>query len=108
VAVAIGQIAFGRGADVGEDQRGRRLGRDSREVDAIPCWDGGGEDAGFGAERGRRVVANAEAIAVVWTSAVLWAVSRVRVGSQENNSCSLRDEGASRRTVSRSNVKDSE
>lgn len=49
VAVGVGEIAFGRCTDVCEDERGRRLGCDAREVDAVPCWDRRGEDAGLGA-----------------------------------------------------------
>lgn len=78
VAVRIGEIAFGRGAHVCEDERGRGFGGDAREVDTVPCWDRGGEDTGLGAERGRGVVANAKAVAVVWASPVLEDVSRVR------------------------------
>jgi hypothetical protein len=75
VAVLFGQIAFGRGADVGEQERGGRFGCYARQVDAVPCWNRGCEDAGLRAKRGRRVVANAKAIAVVRAPSVLSGVS---------------------------------
>jgi hypothetical protein len=37
---------------MGEDERRCRLGRDAREIDAIPGGDRGGEDAGFGTKGG--------------------------------------------------------
>ncbi|MCJ1407568.1 hypothetical protein MMC19_001639 [Ptychographa xylographoides] len=71
VAVCVGEGAGGGGAHVGEDQRRSRVGGQTREVDAVPGRDGGGEEARLGAERGRRVVADAEAVAVVGPAGVL-------------------------------------
>lgn len=79
VAVRVAKVPLGGRAHVCEDERGRRLGRDPRQVDAVPCWDRRGEDAGLGAEGWRGVVADTEAVAVVWTAAVLGGVSRVCV-----------------------------
>ena len=50
VAVAVAEVAFGRGAHMGEDEGRGRFGSDAREVDAVPCGDCGGEYAGRGAE----------------------------------------------------------
>ena len=71
VAVGIAQIALGGGADVREDEAGRCFRCDARQVDAVPCWDCGREDAGFRAQGGRRVVADSEAVAVVRAASVL-------------------------------------
>lgn len=71
VAVAVRDGSLGRGAQVGENEGRCGFRCQSFQVDAIPCWDGGREDARFGPEGGRCVVANAEAIAVVRPSCVL-------------------------------------
>jgi hypothetical protein len=90
---------LGCGAHVGEDERGRGFGGDAREVDAVPCGDGRCEDAWFGAERGRCVVSDTEAVAVVWSSAVLEDVSRVRIGVATAGCLYVQDGGASQMTV---------
>jgi hypothetical protein len=77
VAVGVGEVAFGRGANMCEDQRGRRLRGYPRQVDAVPGGNCGREDARLRSKRGRSVVADTEAIAVVWTAAVLQSVSHV-------------------------------
>lgn len=76
VAVLFGQVAFGGSADVREEERRGCLGRYPRQVDAVPCWNRGSEDAGLRAEGGRGVVADAKAITVVRTPTVLQCVSR--------------------------------
>lgn len=70
MAVLIREIAFCGGANVGEDEVARRLRSEAFEVNAVPCWDGGGEDAWFGTQIGIGVVAYAEAIAVVRTTGI--------------------------------------
>lgn len=71
VAVAVGERAFGRGSHVGEDERRRRLGRQPFQVDAVPRRDCRREDARFRPQRGRRVIAYPESVAVVGTSGIL-------------------------------------
>jgi hypothetical protein len=71
MAVAVAEVAFSCGAHVGEDERGCGFGGDAREIYAVPCWNRGGEDAGREAQGGRRVVADAEAVAVVRAAPVL-------------------------------------
>jgi len=56
---------------VGEYQRGGCFGGETREIDAIPGWGGGGEDAGRWTQRGRGVVPYTEAIAVVGSAVIL-------------------------------------
>ncbi len=56
---------------MGEDQGRGRFGRETREVDAVPSWGGGGEDAGRWAQRGRGVIAYTEAVAVVGPAVIL-------------------------------------
>lgn len=46
VTVGVREGAFGGGADVGEDEGGSRFGGEAGEVDAVPGWSSGGEDAG--------------------------------------------------------------
>jgi hypothetical protein len=92
MAVLLRQIAFGRSADVSEEEGRGRLGRYAREVDAVPCWNRGCEDARFGAQGGRCVVANAEAIAVVRAPSVLSGVSRSCSGIAEGERTSRRRE----------------
>ncbi len=77
MAVAIGERPLSRGAHVGEDERGGGLAGETFEIDAVPCGDRGGEDARFGTEGWGRVVADAEAVAVMGTACVLggWRVS---------------------------------
>lgn len=74
VAVALGQSAFGAGADVSKDEGRYRLAGQTGQVGAVPGGDGRGEDARVGTEqgqqRGRSVVAHAEAITVVWAARV--------------------------------------
>lgn len=62
MAVVIAEGAFGRCADVGEDQRGCGLGGYSLEVDAIPGGSGRCEDAGLRAKLRVGVVSNAKSI----------------------------------------------
>lgn len=76
MAVLLGQVAFGGGADVSEEERGGRFRCYARKVDAVPCWDRGCEDTGFRTQGRRGVVPNAEAIAVVRAPSVLGDVSR--------------------------------
>ena len=71
VAVGVGQVTFSGGADVSEDERRGGFGGKAGEVDAIPCWDGGGEDAGGGSQTWSCVIAYAKAVAVMGTSMVL-------------------------------------
>lgn len=62
VAVVVGEGAFSRGADVGEDQWGRGFGGNACKVDAVPGGGRGREDAGFRTEFGGGIVAYAEAV----------------------------------------------
>lgn len=71
MAVAIRERSFGRGPQVGKYQGGGGFGRQSFQIDAIPCWNGGREDARFRTEGWRGVVANAKAVAVMGPSRVL-------------------------------------
>jgi hypothetical protein len=80
VAIRVGQVALCCGANVCEYERGCGFGSDAREVDAVPRGNGRREDAWFGTERGRCVVSDTEAVAIVWSPAVLQDVSRVRIG----------------------------
>lgn len=50
MAVGVGERSFGTGADMREDERRNRLARQSFQIPAIPCWDGGSEDAGLRAQ----------------------------------------------------------
>lgn len=71
MAVGVGEGALGGGAHVGEDELRGGFGAEPVQVDAIPGGYGGGEDAGGGTEGWGGVVAESEAIAVVWAAAVL-------------------------------------
>lgn len=97
MAVLFGQVAFGCGAHVGEEEGGRCLGRYPRQVDTIPCWNRGCEYARLRAKGGRRVVSNAKAIAVVRAPSVLSGVSRGCSGIADGASVPI--VGASRMTV---------
>lgn len=74
MAITLRQCPLGTGADMREHKRRDGLGRQPRQVSAVPGWDRRGEDAGLWAEereqRGRSVVAYAEAVAVVWAAGV--------------------------------------
>lgn len=65
---------------MGKDKRGDGLFCKAREVDAVPGGGGGGEDAGFEGESGRGVVADAEAVAVVWAPVVETEAAVVGLG----------------------------
>lgn len=71
MAVTVRQVAFGGSSYVCEDEGGGRLGSDSRQVNAVPRGDCGGEDAGFWAEAGGCVVSDSEAVAVMGAASVL-------------------------------------
>lgn len=106
VAVGVGEVAFCRGSHVGEDQRGCRLGCYPGEVDAVPGWDGGCEYAWFWAKRWGRVVADAKAISIVWTAAVLLR-ERCENGEDDKGTATENTPGgdASQMTASEWNVK---
>jgi hypothetical protein len=71
MAVAIGEGRLGCSPDMGEDEGRDGLGRETFQVLAVPGWEGGSEDARFGAEFGVRVPAYAEAVAVDGAASVL-------------------------------------
>lgn len=71
VAVEVRNAAFCRGAHVGEDEGRGRFGGEAGEVDAIPSGGRAGEDARVGSQGWWRVVANAEAVAVVRAAVIL-------------------------------------
>jgi hypothetical protein len=47
VAVAVREVALGGGANMGEDKGRGRFRRETFEVDAVPCGNGGGKDTGL-------------------------------------------------------------
>lgn len=71
MAVAVGQRSLACCSQVGKYEGRGGFGRQPFQIDAVPGWNGGGEDARFGAEGGRCVVANAETVAIMRPSGVL-------------------------------------
>lgn len=71
VAVGVREGALGGGTYVGEDELRGGFGAQPVQVDAIPGGDSGGEDAGGGTESWGGVVAESEAVTVVWAAAIL-------------------------------------
>ena len=89
MAVRVGKAALGGGAHVGEDQRRCCLGGEAGKVDAVPRGRYAGEDARFGPERWRCVVANAEAVAIVRAAVVLehWTCHPFCLTPPRNDDC---------------------
>ena len=64
VAVVLGERPFSRGADVGEDEVGADLGRESFQVHTVPSRQSGSEDAGVGSKMLVRVPADTKPVAI--------------------------------------------
>ena len=71
VAIGVGEVAFSGGADVSEDEGRGGFGGEAGEIDAIPCWNSGGEFAGRWPKTWSGVIAYAKTVAIVGTSMVL-------------------------------------
>jgi len=71
MAIAIRQAALCRRAYMSEDQRRGGLRGQAFEIDTVPCWDRGSEDAGLWTELGMSIVTNSKAVTVMWSSSIL-------------------------------------
>jgi hypothetical protein len=64
-----------------EDQGRHGFGGKTLQIDTVPCWDGGREDAWFGTQTWISIVAYAETISIVRPSVVLQNIIIIRASS---------------------------
>lgn len=81
MAIRVGKSALCSGTYMGEDETRGRFGAQTKQIDAVPGGDGGGENARGGAKGRRGVVSQAEAIAVVWSAGVLRSLDKSKLES---------------------------
>lgn len=86
MAIVLAKGTFCGGANVTEDEARRCLGCDPLKILAIPCRNGGREDAWGGSELGVGIEADAKAIGIVLTSSSVLrreVSGQLRLGSDD-------------------------